>query len=34
MKALGMQLKEIKTLFATEGTLDTVRLILDQKIRH
>ncbi|UXR69478.1 MerR family transcriptional regulator [Staphylococcus sp. IVB6246] len=31
MKALGMQLKEIKTLFATEGTLDTVRLILDQK---
>ncbi|UXR78214.1 MULTISPECIES: MerR family transcriptional regulator [unclassified Staphylococcus] len=31
MKALGMQLKEIKTLFASEGTLDTVRLILDQK---
>ncbi|AVQ33866.1 MerR family transcriptional regulator [Staphylococcus muscae] len=31
MKALGMQLKEIKILFETEGTLDTVRLMLDQK---
>ncbi|MCS4487122.1 MerR family transcriptional regulator [Staphylococcus americanisciuri] len=31
MKALGMQLKEIRMLLTAEGTLDTVRLILDQK---
>ncbi|PNZ26722.1 MerR family transcriptional regulator [Staphylococcus rostri] len=31
MKTLGMQLKEIQALIQAEGTLDTVRLILDQK---
>lgn len=31
MKTLGMQLKEIQALLTAEGTLDTVRLLLDQK---